>query len=300
MRRLETIPTANARTTMQYGVALSMEWLADLSAVKTAVVTADEEGFDFVTTSGHLLTASSGRYPQLPPFTYGLPYRDHFVLYSHLAALTSRISFRTAILILPTLPTAVVAKQAADLSLLSGGRVQLGVGVSWQEAEYRALGQDFHQRGRRLEEQIEVLGLLWSEPLVTFKGRFHDLDDVGLGQLPDSPIPIWIGCGAEPHLLKRVVDLAVGWIPGGVLDFSEPVQHLRELAQAAQRTEVVRVSGRVVVTDDADQVIADARRQVEAGATELTLALPPDVGARAGVAVLIQARRWLTEAGVGA
>jgi alkanesulfonate monooxygenase SsuD/methylene tetrahydromethanopterin reductase-like flavin-dependent oxidoreductase (luciferase family) len=200
---------------MDLGTSFSFDWLTDLGALRDAAQALDEGGVDYVTTAGHVLTTRAERYPERPMVTYALPYRDPFVLFADLAARTRRLRFRTGIVILPLLPTALVAKQAADLSLISDGRFELGVGISWQEAEYRALGQDVHTRGARMVEQIEVLRLLWASPTVTYRGRFHTLDDIGIGQLPDAPIPIWIGCGDRPDLLERAGGIADGWLPLG-------------------------------------------------------------------------------------
>ena len=147
--------------------------------------------------------------------------------------MTQRLAFRTSILILPLFPTALVAKQAAEPSLLSGGRFQLGVGISWNQAEYEALGQDFKTRGRRLEEQTVVLKRLWTEPFVTFEGRFHKLSGVGLNQLPQQPIPVWIGCAPEEPLLRRVARVADGWLPQ--VDPVEPLARLRRYLTEAGR-----------------------------------------------------------------
>jgi probable F420-dependent oxidoreductase len=284
---------------IQCGVALSMDWLGDIPALKSSVVRFDDAGFDHVSTAGHLLTNRLGRYEAFPPPTYSLPYRDPFVFCSYLAAITNRVTFRPGIFILPMFPTALVAKQAADLSLMSGGRFSLGVAISWQEAEYRALGQDFSTRARRLEEQIEVLRMLWTQPLVTFKGRFHDIDEIGIGQLPESPIPIWIGCGPQPKLLRRVVELADGWLPGGASDVAEPVEQIRAIAAEVGRSSVVGVAARVMVGDDLDDVVAQARRQLQGGATEITLALGPGPSDEDGTSALIDARKRLEDADLG-
>ncbi|MCW2523929.1 MAG: monooxygenase [Frankiales bacterium] len=270
-----------------------MPWMADLTGLRTAARALDEAGFDHLTTSGHLLTAEDGRYPQVPSFTYALPFRDPFVLMAYLAAVTERIAFRTSILILPMLPTALVAKQAADLSLLSGGRFELGVGISWQRAEYEALGQSMSDRGAKLAEQITVVRMLWTQELVTYHGRFHTIDGLGLGQLPSAPIPIWIGCSPTTPLLERVARLGDGWIPGGGVTTAEPARQLRELAQAAGRT--VGVAGRVVVRADSAEAVAEAvaeaQRQLDAGATELTLVADPAASVSEALPGLIAARR---------
>ena len=128
--------------------------------------------------------------------------------------ITTRLGFATGILILPQRETALVAKQAATLDVLCGGRLRLGIGTGWNEVEYIALGQDFHTRGRRQEEQIEVLRALWTQELVTFKGRWHDIPDAGINPLPvQRPIPLWFG-GHADAVLRRLARLGDGWLPG--------------------------------------------------------------------------------------
>src|SRR5665213_2784323 len=175
---------------MKIGGSLALPWMADLGALEHLTVALEEAGFDHVTTAGHILSAAPDRYEGRPPATYSAVYRDPFVLFAHLAARTTTIRFRTAILILPLYPTVLVARQAADLAHVSGDRFELGIGISWQEAEYDALGQNIHDRGRRVEEQIEVLRLLWTQPLVTFTGEYHTIDRLGLLELPKQPIRI--------------------------------------------------------------------------------------------------------------
>src|SRR5262249_25049106 len=195
--------------------------------------TRDGEGFDYVTTAGHLLCAPPDSYPGRPLPTYVRPFREPFVFFAYLAAVTQRLAFRTSILILPLFPTALVAKQAAELSLLSGGRFPLRVGISWTPAEYKALGQDFTTRGRGMEEQMVVLKRLWTEPFVTFEGRFHTLHGIGLNQLPQQPIPVWISCAPQEPLLRRVARVADGWLPQ--VDPAEPLTRLRGYLSDARR-----------------------------------------------------------------
>jgi alkanesulfonate monooxygenase SsuD/methylene tetrahydromethanopterin reductase-like flavin-dependent oxidoreductase (luciferase family) len=135
---------------MKFGAGFALTAQADPIALRDMAQTLDGEGFDYVTTAGHLLCTPPDSYAGRPLPTYVGPFREPFVFFSYLAAVTQRLSFRTSILILPLFPTALVAKQAAELSLLSGGRFQLGVGISWNQAEYEAMGQDFKTRGRRM------------------------------------------------------------------------------------------------------------------------------------------------------
>ncbi len=274
---------------MRLGATIALDWLADLGAVREVAQGLDEAGFDVATTAGHVLTAAPGRYPDRPETTYAIPYRDPFVLYTHLAQITRRIAFRSGIMILPLYPTALVARQAADASELTGGRFELGVGISWQEAEYVALGQDVHRRGARFAEQLEVLRLLWREPRVTFHGAFHDFDDLGLGKLPPAPIPLWIGCQVQERLLRRVARLGDGWMP--VVD---PVPHLDELRgyihEEGRDPAEVGVAGRITATGDPGAWAAEAARLRDAGVSDLTIGPPPGAGPADGLAAMIAAR----------
>jgi probable F420-dependent oxidoreductase len=140
-------------------------------------------------------------------------FHEPLVLFGYLAALTSRIELVTGILILPQRQTALVAKQAAEVDVLSGGRLRLGVAVGWNAVEYESLGETWETRGRRIGEQISVLRKLWTQGTVDFQGRSHSIPKAGIRPLPvQQPIPIWMGGGSEP-VLKRLARLADGWFP---------------------------------------------------------------------------------------
>lgn len=271
---------------MDYGTTFSADWLEDLGALREGATMLDEAGVGFVGHGGHVLTSRPGRYDR-PLGTYGVPFRDPMVLYASLAATTTRLRFRSGILILPLFPTVHVAKQAADLALLSGGRFELGVGISWNEAEYRALGQDLAQRGRRLEEQLVLLQRLWTEPIVSFTGRFHQVDELGLGQLPPAPVPVWVGCGDSDRVLSRVGRLADGWMPTGV-PAPERIARLQRFAEEAGRAGQVGVAARVTARpDDPDAAVRDAEPLVAAGATALSVTPPPGSGLHDGLGAVI-------------
>jgi len=145
-------------------------------------------------------------------FTYRHAFHEPFVLFGFCAAVTRRIELVTGVIILPQRQTALVAKQAAEVDALSGGRLRLGVGVGWNTVEFEALGEDFGNRGRRIEEQVEVMRRLWTSELVTYEGRWHRVPDAGLNPLPvQRPIPIWMG-GDSEVVLRRAARLADGWI----------------------------------------------------------------------------------------
>jgi probable F420-dependent oxidoreductase len=190
------------------------EFGADPLAVKDYAQTAEELGYSHILAYDHVLGAN----PDRPggwkgPYTYQSSFLEPFVLFSYMAGVTRQIGFTTGIIILPQRQTALVAKQSATLDALSGGRLRVGIGLGWNQVEYEALGQDFHTRGRRSEEQIEVLKLLWTEPLVNFQGRWHNIPDAGLNPLPvQRPIPIWLG-GHSERVLQRAARYAQGWMP---------------------------------------------------------------------------------------
>ena len=146
-------------------------------------------------------------------YTYQDPTHTPLVLFGYLAGLTRGLKFLTNVLVLPSRQTVLAAKQAAEVDVLSGGRLRLGVAVGWNPLESQAMGADFRTRGRRIEEQIAVLRALWTQPLLKFTGEFHRLDDIGINPLPvQRPIPIWMGGLAEP-VLRRAARLADGWLP---------------------------------------------------------------------------------------
>jgi probable F420-dependent oxidoreductase len=158
-----------------------------------------------------------GREPRLTgPYTEEHPFHDPFTMFSYLAALTTRLELVSGILILPQRQTALVAKQSADLSLFSGDRFRLGVGLGWNWVEYDALGQDFRTRGARMEEQVPLLRRLWSEPVVTHNGRFDNIERASLTVFPKKPIQIWFG-GFSPPAFRRAGRLADGFLFGGPL-----------------------------------------------------------------------------------
>ncbi|MCA9992711.1 MAG: LLM class F420-dependent oxidoreductase, partial [Anaerolineales bacterium] len=200
---------------MNIGVVFPQtEFGNDPVAVRDYAQMAEGLGFSHILAYDHILGANPARPGGWQgPYTYENPFHEPLIMFSYMAAVTRTIGFVTGILILPQRETAVVAKQAATLDLLSGGRFRLGVGVGWNAVEYEALNQDFHTRGRRIEEQMEVLRLLWTRPLVTYQGRWHNIPDAGLKPLPvQQPIPIWLGGHAEA-VLRRVAQMGDGWFP---------------------------------------------------------------------------------------
>lgn len=199
---------------MQIGVVYPQNELrGDPTAVRRIGRAVEDRGFAHLLAYDHVLGAvHADRTPQLTgPYTEHDPFHDPFVLFAYLAGITERIRFATGVLILPQRQTALVARQAADVALLSGGRLRLGVGVGWNPVEYGALGQDFRTRGARQEEQIALLRRLFTEPVVDFAGRFDRVDRAALVPKPARPIPIWLG-GSGDVAFERAARLADGFI----------------------------------------------------------------------------------------
>ena len=199
---------------MQIGVVYpQIELRGDPGAVRLIGRAVEDLGFDHLLAYDHVLGAvHAGRTPRLTgPYTERDPFHDPFVMFAYLAAITQRIGFATGVLVLPQRQTALVARQAADVDLLSGGRLRLGIGVGWNHVEYEALGQDFRTRGARQEEQIKLLRLLFTEPVVDFSGRFDRVDRAALMPKPSRSIPIWLG-GHGEVAFDRAARLADGFI----------------------------------------------------------------------------------------
>lgn len=198
---------------MQFGVSFpTMEIGSDPAVIRDYVQTIEGLGFRHLTVVDHVVSYREPTQTAWSRF-YGheRAFHEVFVTMAFVAACTERLQLAAAIVILPQRQTALVAKQAAELDLLSGGRIVLGVGLGWNAKEFEALGQDFRNRNRRIVEQVELLRLLWTRELVTFEGRWHRISDAGLNPLPvQRPIPIWFGAFADPAI-ERAARLGDGW-----------------------------------------------------------------------------------------
>jgi probable F420-dependent oxidoreductase len=210
--------------------------------------------------------------PLIGPYTDNDPFHDPFVMFAYLAGITERIHFVTGILILPQRQTALVARQAADVDLLSGGRLRLGVGVGWNYVEFEALGQDFRTRGARQEEQIELLRRLFSEPVVDFSGRFDRVDRASLVPKPSRPIPIWLG-GSGEVAFDRAARLADGFIfIGGISHVVGAWERLRDRLSAFGRSaEDFGAHYVAPPKDDVGKLIPEIDAWREAGGTHLSV-----------------------------
>lgn len=250
-------------------------------AVREYARHAEAAGYGHLHAYDHVLGANPDRPGYDGPYDYTDPFHEPFTLFSHLAGITDTLDFISGILILPQRQTALVAKQAATVDVLSGGRLRVGVGVGWNDIEYEAMGMDFHTRGRRIEEQVDLLRRLWTEELVDFDGEFHHIPDAGLKPLPiQQPVPVLMGGGADP-VLRRAGRLADGWLPPGTWKLPDADMDTLEQTIGTIRThrneagkdpDEFTVWGRMnLARDDPDEWVARTRRWAEAGATHLAI-----------------------------
>src|SRR5580698_8992957 len=179
---------------MQLGALLPLGDIGgDPATVREYAQAAEAIAYGFVEAPDHVLCASEASASEAGRTGAGL-YHDPFVLFGYLAGWTSKLGFSTGVLILPQRQTVLVAKQAASLDVLCGGRFRLGIGVGWNEVEFLGLNENFHNRGRRSEEQVQVMQALWAEPHVDMNGRWHTIDDAGINPRPASGrVPVWFG-----------------------------------------------------------------------------------------------------------
>lgn len=242
---------------MKFGVVFPQTEIGnDPAAIRDYAQAAEHLGYDHILVFDHVLGAHPDRFEKFrPPYTYQTPFHEPFVLFGFLAAVTTRIELTTGVIILPQRQTALVAKQAAAVDVLSGGRMRLGVGIGWNHVEYEALGQNFRNRGRRIEEQVALMRRLWTEELVDFDGRYEQVRQAGICPLPvQRPIPIWMGGGADA-VIERIAKIADGWFPQfqpgpqGV----ETIERLRGHIRAAGRdVDAVGIEGRISLYNTAE------------------------------------------------
>lgn len=184
----------------------------DPARIRDWAQAAEDLGYAYIEVPDHVFGATA-RQGWAPRYDERDPFHETFVTLGFLAAVTRRIRLSSGILIAPQRQTGLIAKQAAEVDLLSGGRLRLGIGVGWNHVEYEALGADWKTRGARQAEQIEVMRLLWSGDVVSHSGRFHDLKGVNIAPPPvQRPIPIWLG-GSSDAVVKRAARLGDGWMP---------------------------------------------------------------------------------------
>ncbi len=262
---------------MRIGVVFPQTELGgDVGAVRAYGQAVADLGYHHVLAYDHVLGADPAVHaPWSGPYDITTTFHEPLVMFGYLAALTD-LELVTGVIILPQRQTALAAKQAAEVDLLTGGRFRFGVGVGWNPVEYEALGQRFDRRGRRLDEQIELLRTLWTTPSVSFEGTFDVVTGAGLAPLPvQRPIPIWVG-GSSEAAYRRIGRLADGWFPqirpGDDLDHA-----LRTIAAAAAEAagrspDGIGMEGRVTWDpNDSDRFARQVERWRANGATHLSI-----------------------------
>jgi probable F420-dependent oxidoreductase len=261
---------------MRVGVVFPQTELGgDAGAVRGYAQKVEELGFSHVLAYDHVVGADPSVHTGWNgPYDVRTTFHEPFVMFGYLAGVTNSLEFVTGIIVLPQRQTVLVAKQAAEVDLLSGGRLRLGVGIGWNAVEYEALGEDFTNRGKRSEEQIELMRRLWTEQTVTFEGRFHRVTGAGLAPLPvQRPIPVWIGA-ASKRGYARAGRLADGWFPmmrpGPELDEARSVVE-RAAVEAGRDPAAIGMEGRVNWRSDLDAVGDEVAQWAEAGATHVSI-----------------------------
>lgn len=259
---------------MKFGARLPQyEHEIDPNRYQEYATLAEKGGYQHLLASDHVLGVSPERGSE---YTSGQPFHEPLVLFGYLAATTVEINLVTGILILPQRQTALVAKQAAEVDVLSNGRLRLGVGVGWNDVEYTAMGQNFHTRGRRMEAQMDVIRRLWAEEAVTVEDQWHDIPDAGINPRPvDGNIPVWIGGAADP-VLDRIARLADGWLIPPSASFDEIQEMIARLDsfldEAGRDRSTLAIVGRLDVRHgDPDEWVEQAKQWNDVGATHITV-----------------------------
>jgi probable F420-dependent oxidoreductase len=252
---------------------------ADPGAIRAYVTAVAEAGYDHVLAYDHVVGADPAIHEGWRgPYDVSSTFHEPFVLFGFLAAITT-LELVTGIIILPQRQTVLVAKQAAEVDLLSVGKLRLGVGIGWNAVEYEALGQDFSNRGKRLSEQIAVMRRLWTESSVTLSGEYTKVTGAGIAPLPvQRPIPVWFGASSGPAL-RRAGTIGDGWFPmmapGPKLD--DAIEIVHGAAKAAGRDPArLGMEGRIDFAGGNDEsglerLAENAQRWREAGASHLSL-----------------------------
>ncbi len=260
---------------MEFGAVLPTTEIGnDTGAVRAWAQAAEELGFDRIIAYDHVLGAVHGdRSPALwGPYTEADPFREPMVLFGYLAGVTTNVELMTGVLILPQRQTALVAKQAIEIDLLSDGRFILGVGTGWNWVEYDSLGTEYRNRAKRFDEQIELLRLLWDQPVVDYTGRYHRVDRAGLLPLPARWIPIWFGGGSDAAM-QRAASLGDGFFFGAAGGRTEgALDRLRTmLTEAGRDPSAFAVGAQIHTGRGAEKCAAEAAGWKAAGGTHMSV-----------------------------
>ncbi|MCW2590876.1 MAG: luciferase family protein [Mycobacterium sp.] len=261
---------------MRVGVVFPQTELGgDPGAVRAYGETVEAVGYTHVLAYDHVVGADPAVHTGWAgPYDVNTTFHEPLVMFGYLAAITRSVELVTGVIILPQRQTALVAKQAAEVDLLSGGRLRLGIGLGWNAVEYEALGEDFTNRGKRSGEQIEVMRRLWTEQTVSFDGDFHRVTGAGLAPLPvQRPIPLWIGTRSTPGY-RRAGRLADGWFPmmepGPDLDYARGIVE-KAAVEAGRDPAAIGMEGRVTWSGDDDALARDVAAWAATGASHLSI-----------------------------
>jgi probable F420-dependent oxidoreductase len=187
----------------------------DVGAIKAYAQGSEGLGLKHLLIYDHVVGARRDRHPGFEgPYDSETNFHEPFVFFGFLAACTTTIELMPAVIILPQRQTVLVAKQAAELAILSDNRLRLGIGVGWNKVEYEALSEEFGNRGRRQEEQVVFMRRLWAEDAFSFDGEFHTMTEASILPRPTAPIPILFG-GSAPAMIDRCARIGDGWLPLG-------------------------------------------------------------------------------------
>ena len=249
---------------------------ADPAAVRDYAQAAEDLGYDHLLVYDHVLGADASRHEGWKGLSHTDMFHEPFVLFGFLGAVTKKIEMATGILILGQRQTALVAKQAAEADVLTGGRVRLGIGIGWNAVEYEALGENFSDRARRFTEQVELMRALWTNDVVNFEGKYHRVAHAGINPLPvQRPIPVWLG-GYSDQVLRRTARIGDGLIPQFAPDDAgrDRIARMREhAAEIGRDPKSIGIDGFVYAKDafNLDDAHKEAQAWADLGATHLSL-----------------------------
>ena len=261
---------------MKLGVTFpQLDFGADAEGIRAYAQAAQDLGYGYLLAYDHVLGADVTNRPGWSGYTHADSFHEPFVLFAFMSAAAPKLEFVTGVIILPQRQTVLVAKQAAEVDILTGGKFRLGIGVGWNRVEFEGLNEEFADRGKRVEEQVELMRRLWTEPVITFEGQYHRVTDAGLNPLPiQRPIPVWIGGSAEPALKRAEtpVDIVDGPPADGYWDRLRLEQVVTNLLTNAmryggKRPVTVSVSKaddqvRLAVRDQGIGIAQDAQRKI--------------------------------------
>lgn len=249
---------------------------SDPGALKEYAQAAESLGYVHLLAYDHVLGANAESRPGWAgAYRHTDQFHEPIVLFSYLAGITQSIEFVSGIIIMPQRQTVLLAKQTAALDVLSKGRLRLGIGIGWNQVEYEALGENFRNRGKRSEEQIDVLRQLWTNDLITYDGKWHKITDAGINPRPAKSIPIWFGGTSDP-VMRRLARIGDGWFPQRFGPDEEGRENFEKLfayaREAGRDPKEIGIEPRISVSEgNPDSWAKDAQAWESLGATHLSV-----------------------------